>query len=282
MESFDIKNIVVAVDFSKYSKIVLRQAQALVKKFKAKLHVVYIIEDVAPVGMPELYSNAFRYPTPDKDRLKSQLLSFYRLKESQEISVTVKQGNVSKSVLKEAETKESPLLVIGSHGKSIFSRFILGSHAEDIALTAKSPVWVHRGSKVRHFKHMLLPVDFTDVTQKLVNIFEAANARYKFALNFLYIRPQPLPLLDYSAYAASMKVFSSVGQKLRRLFSIKNHGMKLKVVAGEVVPEIVDRAKNYDLVIMSPHSRSGFFRRLGRVTAKVIRLSPVPVLIVRP
>jgi len=282
MESFDIKNIVVAVDFSKYSKLVLRQAQILTKKFKARLHIVYVAEDVPMIGMPELYTNTFRYAVPDKERLKSQLITFYRIKESANVTLTVKTGNVTKSVLREAESKVSPLLVIGSHGKSVFSKFILGSHAEDISLSATVPVWVHRGSKIRHFKHMLLPVDFTDVTQKLINIFESAHAKYKFVVSFIYVRPQPVPLQDFGAYAASMKVFSSVAQKLARVFRLRNHGLKLKVITGEVVPEIISRAKNYDLVILSPHNKSGIFRRVGRVTAKVIRLSPVPVLIVKP
>lgn len=282
MKAFEIKNVIVALDFSKYSKLVLRQAQILTKKFKAKLHVIYVAEDVPVAAMPELYTGAFRYASPDKSRLKSQLLSFYRLKESEDLSVTVKTGNVSKTVMREAESKPFPMLVIGAHGKSVFSRFILGSHAEDISLSATVPVWVHRGSKTRHFKHMLLPVDFTEVTQKVVNLFEAAHAKYKFVVNFIYVRPQPMPLLDYSAYAASLKVFRSVTQKLVRVFGLRNHGLKLKVITGDVVPEIVSRAKNYDLVIMSPHNKSGIFRRMGRITSKVIRLSPVPVLIVKP
>lgn len=282
METFEVKNVIVALDFSKYSKLVLSQAQTLAKKFMAKLHVIYVVEDVPAPGMPELYTGAFRYTPPDKARLKTQLLSFYKLTESDNLSVHVKSGRVSKTVLREAESKTSPLLVIGSHGKPVFSRFILGSHAEDISLSATIPVWVHRGSKVRHFKHMLLPVDFTDVTQKLVNLFEAAHAKYKIVVNFIYVRPQPMPLLDYSAYAASLKIFRSVTQKLIRVFSLRNHGLKLKVITGDVVPEIVSRAKNYDLVIMSPHNKSGIFRRMGRITSKVIRLSPVPVLIVKP
>jgi nucleotide-binding universal stress UspA family protein len=282
MEAFEIKNVVVALDFSKYSKLVLRQAQILSKKFKAKLHIIYVAEDVPLTAAPELYSASFRYPAADKDRLKSQLLLFYKIKESDELSVSVKTGAVTRTILREAESKTSPLLVIGSHGKPVFSKFILGSHAEEISLSASVPVWVHRGSKIRHFKHMLLPVDFTDVTQKLVNIFEAAHAKYKIVVNFIYIRPQPVPMFDYGAYAASLKVFRSVTQKLARVFSIKNHGLKLKVVSGDVVPEIVSRAKNYDLVIMSPHNKSGIFRRMGRVTSKVIQLSPVPVLIVKP
>jgi len=76
MDAFEIKNIVVALDFSKYSKLVLRQAQILTKKFKARLHIIYVAEDVPLTAVPELYSNSFRYPMPDKDRLKSQLMSF--------------------------------------------------------------------------------------------------------------------------------------------------------------------------------------------------------------
>jgi nucleotide-binding universal stress UspA family protein len=48
------------------------------------------------------------------------------------------------------------------------------------------------------------------------------------------------------------------------------------------VDAIVDNGKDYDLIIMSSHGKSGFNRLLlGSVTEKVIRLSHTPVLLVK-
>ena len=48
------------------------------------------------------------------------------------------------------------------------------------------------------------------------------------------------------------------------------------------VDAIVELSKNYDLVVMSSHGRTGISKlMLGSVTEKVIRLSTPPVLVVK-
>jgi nucleotide-binding universal stress UspA family protein len=281
LETFNVKNIVVAVDFSKYSKLVLRQALALMKKLKADLHVIYIIEDIEFIGLPEAYTNAFRYSPPEPEEIKAKLVKFYKLEESDNIRITIKSGEVAKNVITLADRVEPSLIVVGSTGKSLFSRYILGSHAETIALTAKQPVWVHRGSKIRHFKHMLLPVDLSEASQKVIEVFKKTGQKSNFILNYIYVQTEQLPLFNFEVYAATLKMFKAMTQKILKSFASVNPGQKLKVVRGDVVNEIASRAKNYDLIVMSPHNKHGFFKTLGRTTAKVIRVSPVPVLIVK-
>lgn len=51
---------------------------------------------------------------------------------------------------------------------------------------------------------------------------------------------------------------------------------------GETVPKLLDEAKKANLLVMTSHGRTGFERMLlGSVAEKVIRETPVPVLIVR-
>jgi nucleotide-binding universal stress UspA family protein len=282
LQNFDIQNILVAVDFSKFSRIVFNQAVTLAKKLKVKLHVIYVVEDFVTVAWPEFYTNSFRYNPPDKDEMLEKLKAFYKVKDLENIEFSVKFGEIDKNVIKAADSLESALIVVGAHGKSAFSRFVLGSQAEKIALTAKQPVWVHRGARIRHFKYMLLPIDLSEVSQKVVDLFKSAGKKYSFVLNYIYTRIEPLPVLDYVTYVSALKIYKSATQEIAKSFRARNPGLKLKVVPGEAVEEIVSRAKNYDLVIMCPHNKSGILNTFGRVTAKVIRLSPVPVLIVKP
>jgi nucleotide-binding universal stress UspA family protein len=68
---------------------------------------------------------------------------------------------------------------------------------------------------------------------------------------------------------------------------LKKEGLTTKgvVVQGKAADEILDYAKNnqIDIIVMSTHGRSGLSRWVvGSVTDKIIRHSPVPVLIASP
>jgi len=59
--------------------------------------------------------------------------------------------------------------------------------------------------------------------------------------------------------------------------------VECRVVAGEPADAIVDAAHDVDSVVMSTVGRTGLSRMLlGSVAEKVVRLSPKPVLTLRP
>ncbi len=65
----------------------------------------------------------------------------------------------------------------------------------------------------------------------------------------------------------------------------QNVEVEAKVVVGYAVEEIINMAENCnaDLIIMGTHGRKGLDRMLfGSVAEKVVQLSPVPVLTIRP
>lgn len=68
---------------------------------------------------------------------------------------------------------------------------------------------------------------------------------------------------------------------------LKKEGLTPKgvLVSGRAADEILDYAKknHFDLIVMSTHGRSGVSRWvIGSVADKVIRHSPIPVLLVAP
>jgi nucleotide-binding universal stress UspA family protein len=67
--------------------------------------------------------------------------------ESSLIELTDLQGRIAEVIVDEAKKWSADLLVIGTHGRRGFSRFFLGSVAENITRIATIPVLLVRGSK---------------------------------------------------------------------------------------------------------------------------------------
>lgn len=275
-----INNIVVGVDFSKYSRVVFKQAHSLAKNFKAKLHVVYVSEDPIYLASPVLYSNAFRYVAPTTEEIVSTVERIYNVKISADIAIIAREGVVYKNILQVAKQLKNPLIVVGSVGHGAFSRFLLGSQAEQLALKSPYPVWVHRGSQIKMFKNVLVPVDFSESAQNVVNLFKKISSKLKLNLDYLYIQSETYPFLDYDTYVSFQKEMQNRLREFMTKFQKQNPKIKIKVKIGDAAEEIVKIGKKYDVIVMSPHNRSGLFKSFGRVTSKVVRLANSPVLII--
>jgi nucleotide-binding universal stress UspA family protein len=197
-EELQFKNIIVALDFSKFSRAVLKQAQALAERFKAHLHVIYVAEEPVFLAPPHFFANGFNYVPPREEEMQEDLVRFYKFSGKHPVSLVFEFGEPAAQIMKLAATLENPLIVAGATGRSALSRFVIGSQAEKLALEAPCPVWIHRGSKTRHFKYLLLPVDFSPTTQKVIDLFKASPVPLR--LNYVYIREPVSPVLDYPTY----------------------------------------------------------------------------------
>lgn len=142
---------------------------------------------------------------------------------------------------------------------------------------------------MRQFHHILVPVDFSESSLKALNLAVQMAETYSSALTLLHVwevpvYPYGLPIaVDYLTpieEAAKAKLAELVAETKPRL-----PGVRSLLGKGVAWQEIITAAKelSVDLVVMGTHGRRGLDHLLlGSVAEKVVRLSPVPVLTVRP
>ncbi|MFX1572951.1 MAG: universal stress protein [Promethearchaeota archaeon] len=66
-----------------------------------------------------------------------------------------------------------------------------------------------------------------------------------------------------------------------KLIGFNDNNLESKILLGEPVEEIINIAKNYDLIIMAARGKEHIREFvIGHVTDRIIRLSDIPVLIV--
>jgi nucleotide-binding universal stress UspA family protein len=136
------KKILCPVDFSKGSERALAKAEELAKELGAEIELLhaYQIPVVALPDAPVSVSPAFVADLTD--HAQKELGKLEQALKSHGVSVTTKliQGSPADTVVARAEELKAYLIVIGTHGRGGFRRFLLGSIAERVVRMATVPV----------------------------------------------------------------------------------------------------------------------------------------------
>lgn len=149
------------------------------------------------------------------------------------------------------------------------------------------------------FERILVPLDGSKVGEAALEHVERLIIRKAPSMKTEVVLFQVLTSLSHYVIAgeASVQVpytdkeVEYITRKAKEYLSqtgecLKNKGVsvKTKVVTGKADEEIVKAAEELktDLIAMSTHGRSGLSRlTFGSITAKVLRATSVPVLVVR-
>ncbi len=134
--------VVVPWDYSDLSRAALVKAYEMVER-PALIRVVH----VSPVVSP--YELGVAWEVIPEETLRTQLVESFRKEMQsdtrfQEISFTVLFGDPGRQICDFAAEHHAELIVVPSHGRSGFTRLLLGSVAERIVRLAPCPVLVLR------------------------------------------------------------------------------------------------------------------------------------------
>ncbi|MDL1956806.1 MAG: universal stress protein [Candidatus Desulfofervidus auxilii] len=140
------KTILVPIDGSKASKIALEEAIKIAKENSASviiLHVVPQNADLIEVYKISSLKSAFQQ---EGKKLLEEAYKYASQKGISAISRLV-EGKPWEEIVKIATTQNCDLIVMGSHGHSVFSKFFLGSVTQRVLGEAPCPVMVVREKK---------------------------------------------------------------------------------------------------------------------------------------
>ena len=136
-----INKILLPVDFSHSSDGALRVASSLAADSRAELLIVHVGED-SPAYIAGYGGFAYDAGVSEKIAIENHALL-------EKVKPTVSgvhfehrylSGDPANEILALAESEQADLIVIGSHGRTGFSRMLLGSVAETVVRKASCPV----------------------------------------------------------------------------------------------------------------------------------------------
>ncbi|WP_445666196.1 universal stress protein [Fodinibius sp. AD559] len=139
---------------------------------------------------------------------------------------------------------------------------------------------------------ILVPLDFSDLGSKALYSAERMAKLFNGSVTPFHSY-LPLNEVDGGPYmfgmgTSTMEDFDEIEEALyERLSELANEEIDSSLVTeplisiGNPAQSIVEESKDFDMIVMTTHGRTGFSRFfLGSVSEKVLRMSDIPVLIV--
>jgi nucleotide-binding universal stress UspA family protein len=287
-------NILVAIDSSPSSQVVLSEAAARPWPQDSKICVLNVVD---LFGVP--LSIESRGPVSDAESRTAERLvkaAADRLsKAGVEIMTALAEGFPPTSIVEYADRWPADFIIVGSHGHSGISRFLLGSVAQGVLRAAHCSVEIvrPRSAEERRGMRILLATDGSDYSVAAahsvasrpwpegteVKVVSSVSVILAAADPWYYGGEASVQLLEeHTKYAHE---YVGAGERL-----IRNSGLKATgaVLTGWAKGSIVKEAEDWgaDLVVMGSQGRRGFsWVLLGSVSEAVAMHAPCSVDVIR-
>lgn len=269
MKNMNINYLVVGVDFSDYSKFVIREARELAKRMKVPIVYVHSYNDER---WPEHVRTEITKSLPD------QIRDTYGLDSKADVRTGF--GNAAQFILETADSLVNPLIVVGHKGQNILERLLLGSTAEKIAQLSPYPVWIHRGEKVIFPDKVLVPSDLGRQTNKTLRQLNGLSKNISPKIELYHVSEEPFPLLESTNW--NYLYADIMAHEDKQFTQFKRNHPDLKIVREQgvdVAGMIKKHSRQFDVVAVSPKGKGQSKPFFGHVAAKLMRSSDKPVLV---
>ena len=143
---FKVKNILLPTDFSKISLTAAEYAVEFAKEYKAKLHLLNVLEKTPPIlAIRSLDLSREKIIESIDADAKSQLTECTKkVKKFGDVEIisVIRKGVDYEEIIKYSKEKKIDIIVIATHGRTGILHTLLGSVAEKVIRYSKIPVLV--------------------------------------------------------------------------------------------------------------------------------------------
>lgn len=139
--------ILVAVDGSKIGKRALETALEEARLWKARVHVVYVVETGLFSSLPMDSTWEIMYSMLEKEGQETIAAAQSMASEKGvKLETHIRQGHAGNEIVKASRELGADLIIVGSHGKSEVDRLLLGSVSSFVVGNSSVAVLVVRPS----------------------------------------------------------------------------------------------------------------------------------------
>lgn len=140
-----MRSILVPVDFSNATDLVLQAAATMAKALDAEVTVLNVAPRESDVLGQQLIRKVITEPVPeDVKEQDDKLMACTRQLEDDDVVVKplLVRGDRVRTIMREVEREKAGLIVMGSHGRGALYRRVMGSVSEGVMREAKCPVLI--------------------------------------------------------------------------------------------------------------------------------------------
>jgi nucleotide-binding universal stress UspA family protein len=286
IELIKLKHVLFATDFSEASLAALPHVAALARHYGSKVYLAHVIE---PEAYPPLLrlgpaSGAFGEVGQDcQERLADVSHSKVLVGVAREPLVL--HGELTRVLSEVIRQLPIDLVVVGTHGRGGFKRFLLGSVAEKIFRHAACPVLTvgprtHKvlGTAEASFRHILYPTDLSEKGAVAARYAVSLAAEYSAHLTVLHISPDAVvtdALLARELEQKMQRLVPSEAEPWCNADYLVDHGDPAETILK------VAREELADLIVLDVRKPGALAMFLESTAYQVVAEAGCPVLTVR-
>jgi nucleotide-binding universal stress UspA family protein len=271
-----MKQIIVAIDFSKTSLSALAYGIHVANKAGANLQMVWVDNTTSEEVVFEGFAHEERN---EKVALLKELqdANAKKLKKGK-LDYKTRKGKVYIEIAQQAKAVNADLIIAGTHGVSGFEEFWIGSNAYRIVTHAPCPVITLRHDcKVEDISKIVIPIDSSQETRQKIPVASQVAQMFKSEVHIL------------SLYTTSLKsVHKRVDNYARQVLDyLKERKVKHVSVVQEsenITRTTIDYAESVGaslIAIMTEQETTPANIFLGPYAQQMVNHSPIPVLSMR-
>jgi nucleotide-binding universal stress UspA family protein len=271
-----MKQIIVAIDFSKTSLNALEYGIHIANKAKADLMMVWVDNTTSEEVIFEGFAHEERN---EKVVLLKELQEKYsKGLKGGKLEYKTRKGKVYIELAQQAKAQNADLIIAGTHGVSGFEEYWIGSNAYRIVTNAPCPLITLRyDCKVGDIHKIIIPIDSSQETRQKIPIASQIAELFNSEIHVLSLYSTPLKSVQRRVDNYAKQVMDYFGER------------KIKFVAVTKESENVTRttidyaeAIKADLIaIMTEQETTTANIFLGPYAQQMINHSPIPVLSMR-
>ena len=267
--------ILCPVDFSELSGHALRHAARLAACGDAKVIAVFANWFDAPPyfteGRIEELTREFRDSQAAAEQSLAAFVTSTLGEMAPAVEIRVAEGLPADVILALAAGTAAGLIVMGTHGRTGYNRWTMGSVAERVLRESPVPLLTVRGPSEGQIRRILCPVADTEVSRQALGLAAELAVCFGATLTALHVR-------EPHADAAPPDLCARVPAEERTRCNVREVERH-----GDAASEIVRLAaeESFDLLVLGAARRTFFDGLvLGTTTIRAVRHAPCPVLTV--
>jgi nucleotide-binding universal stress UspA family protein len=298
----EFRHILCPTDLSEPSRRSLAHAAALARWYEAQLTVLHVVPTFDPilVRSADLEGAVHLVEPISREEVLGELRRLVEAagSEALDVALAAEAGDPAGTIVDRAVAIPADLIVMGTHGRGGFARFIIGSVAEKVLRKAPCPVMTvpphapgsHPGDV--QFKNVLCPMDFSPSALQAFGFALDLARQANGSVTVLHViewlaEEEPRAHAHFNVPEYRLHLIASARQQLQTLVAEERRtwsAIQDVVVVGRAHHAILRAAadSSADLIVMGAQGRGGLGLALfGSTTQGVVRAAACPVLTVR-
>jgi len=271
-----MKQLLVAIDFSKTSIVALEYGIHIANKASANLQMVWVDNTTSEEVVFEGFANEERV---ENANLLKELLGKHEKKLKRgKLDYKIRKGKVYIEVAQQAKSIDADLIIAGTHGISGFEEFWIGSNAYRIVTHAPCPVITLRHDiNIRDIGKIVIPIDSSQETRQKIPIASQISQLFNSEVHVLS--------LYSSGIKAVQRRVDNYAKQVASYFAERNIRFISEVKESEnITRSTIDYAESIGadmIAIMTEQETTTANLFLGPYAQQMVNHSTIPVLSLR-